>query len=157
MATVNRPDVRHVFLDKSLIRSIENIVGKENVLSSKEDLICYSYDATNLEALPDLVVFPKEAKEISEILILANKNGFPVIPRGAGTGFTGGSLPVRGGVVLALTRLNRVIEIDTENLVAVVEPGVITGEFQKQVESFINRKVWAGIFLINLIYNYYNF
>jgi glycolate oxidase len=134
MAKGNRTEVRHAPLDKNLIRSIEKIVGKENILSSKEDLICYSYDATNLEALPDLVVFPKETKEISEILILANKNGFPVIPRGAGTGFTGGSLPVQGGVVLAMTRMNRVIEIDMENLIAIVEPGVITGEFQKQVE-----------------------
>jgi glycolate oxidase len=103
------------------------MVGKENVLSSKEDLICYSYDATNLEALPDLVVFPKETKEISEILILANKSGFPVIPRGAGTGFTGGSLPVQGGVVLAMTRMNRVIEIDMENL-SPLSDGVITGD-----------------------------
>lgn len=135
MAAENPVGVGHDPLDQNLIRSLEKIVGKENVLSSKEDLICYGYDATNLEALPDLVVFPKEANEISKVLALANKNGFPVIPRGAGTGFTGGSLPVRGGVVLALTRMNRVIEIDTENLVAVVEPGVITGEFQKQVEG----------------------
>ena len=122
-------------LDKNLVRQIEAVVGKENVLSSIEDLICYGYDATNLEVLPGLVVFPSSAKEISEILILANKNRFPVVPRGMGTGFSGGSLPVYGGVVLVTTRLNRILEVDTENLIAVVEPGVVTGDFQKEVEK----------------------
>ena len=122
-------------LDKNLVRQIEAVVGKENVLSSIEDLICYGYDATNLEVLPGLVVFPSSAKEISEILILANKNRFPVVPRGMGTGFSGGSLPVYGGVVLVTTRMNRILEVDTENLIAVVEPGVVTGDFQKEVEK----------------------
>jgi glycolate oxidase len=122
-------------IDKNLIGQIEKTVGKENVLTSKEDLICYGYDATNLEALPDLVVFPKGAGEISEILLLANQHRFPVVPRGMGTGFSGGSIPVRGGAVLVMSRLNQVIEIDTENLIAVVEPGVITGDFQKAVEK----------------------
>lgn len=122
-------------MDKDLIRQIEKIVGKGNTLSSKEDLICYGYDATNLEFIPDLVVFPSRSNEISEILRLANRYRFPVVPRGMGTGFSGGSIPVRGGVVLVMTRFNRVIEIDTENLIALVEPGVITGEFQKQVEN----------------------
>ena len=122
-------------LDKNLVRQIEAVVGKENVLSSIEDLICYGYDATNLEVLPGLVVFPSSAKEISEILILANKNRFPVVPRGMGTGFSGGSLPVYGGVVLVTTRMNRILEVDTENLIAVVEPSVVTGDFQKVVEK----------------------
>src|SRR4030042_560400 len=87
-------------LEKSVIGRIERIVGKENVLSSKEDLICYGYDATNIEVLPNLVVFPKSALEISEILKLANQHLFPVVPRGMGTGFSGGSVPDRGGVSL---------------------------------------------------------
>ena len=122
-------------LDRNLLRQIERIVGKENILSAKEDLICYGYDATNLEALPNLVVFPGKGEEISDLLKLANEHRFPVVPRGMGTGFSGGSIPVRGGVVLVMTRFNRVIEIDTENLIAVVEPGVITGDFQKEVEK----------------------
>ncbi len=89
MENRNNPGKR--LLDKDLIRKINAIVGPENVLSSREDLICYGYDATNLEVLPGLVVFPKSVKEISEILILANKNKFPVVPRGMGTGFSGGS------------------------------------------------------------------
>jgi glycolate oxidase len=122
-------------LDKNLIRQIEDIVGKDNVLSSKEDLICYGYDATNLEALPNLVVFPGKVEEVSAILKLANKHRFPVVPRGMGTGFSGGSIPVLGGIVLVMTQFNRIIEIDTENLVATVEPGVITGDLQKAAEK----------------------
>jgi glycolate oxidase len=134
MAQENNGRKGYCDLDKNLVRQIEAIVGKENVLSSIEDLICYGYDATNLEVLPGLVVFPNSAKEISQILILANKNRFPVVPRGMGTGFSGGSLPVWGGVVLVTTRLNRILEVDTENLIAIVEPGVVTGDFQKEVE-----------------------
>ena len=135
MAQENNGRKGYCDLDKNLVRQIEAIVGKENVLSSIEDLICYGYDATNLEVLPGLVVFPSSAKEISQILILANKNRFPVVPRGMGTGFSGGSLPVWGGVVLVTTRLNRILEVDTENLIAIVEPGVVTGDFQKEVEK----------------------
>lgn len=122
-------------LNRNLIKQIRVICGEENTFSSKEDLICYGYDATNLEGPAELVVFPKTANEISEILGLANKFKFPVVPRGMGTGFTGGSVPIQGGVVLVMTRFNRVIEIDKKNLIAVVEPGVITGDFQKQVEA----------------------
>ncbi len=114
---------------------IKRIVGRDNVSFSKEDLLCYSYDATNRLFLPDGVVFPRGAEEVSLILKMANSEGFGVVPRGAGSGFTGGSLPVRGGVVVSTEQMNRIIEIDTENLVAVVEPGVVTGELQKRVED----------------------
>ncbi len=122
-------------LDKGLIRQIEGIIGKEHILSEKEDLICYGYDATNLEALPGLVVFPGKVEEISELLNLANRYRFPVVPRGTGTGFSGGSIPVFGGVVLVTTRFNQIISIDTENLIAIVEPGVITADLQKEAEK----------------------
>jgi len=122
-------------VDKSIIQRIRNIVGKENVAEDKETRICYSYDATNLRYLPDLIVFPFNREQISAILKLANEARFPVIPRGAGTGFTGGTLPVEGGVVLVLTKMNRVLQIDPENLVAVVEPGVVTYHLQQEVEK----------------------
>lgn len=125
----------HLCSDKDLIRQIKAIVGAENILSSQEDLVCYGYDATNLESLPDLVVLPKGVSEISQLLILANQHRFPVVPRGMGTGFSGGSIPVRGGIVLVMTRFNRILEIDTENLIAITEPGVVTGDFQKEVEK----------------------
>ncbi len=122
-------------LTDDLKRQIRVIIGEENMLSSREDLLCYGYDAINNEGLPELVVFPGSVRAISEILILANRNRFPVVPRGMGTGFSGGSVPALGGVVLVTTRLNRILEIDTENLIAVVEPGVITGDLQKEVEK----------------------
>ena len=76
-------------LEEKVINTIKQIVGKEYVHTELEERICYSYDATNQKSLPDLVVFPGDVKEISEILKLANKERFPVVPRGAGSGFTG--------------------------------------------------------------------
>ena len=123
-------------LKKKVIHQLTKIVGRENILTDQEDLICYSFDATNEKFLPNAVVFPENAEAISAILKLANKEQFPVIPRGAGTGFSGGSLTVLGGVVLVSSRLNHIIEVDTDNLTAVVEPGVICGAFQKEVETY---------------------
>jgi len=114
---------------------LARIVGKEYLHTDPEHLVCYSYDATNRKFLPDAVIFPADAEQVSAVMKLANKDQFPVLPRGAGSGFTGGALAVRGGVVLVTTRLNRIIEIDADNLTAVVEPGVICGEFQKTVEK----------------------
>ena len=85
--------------------------------------------------MPEVVVFPGSAAEISRILRLANEHLFPVTPRGAGTGRSGGSVPIEGGVVLVLTRLNRILEISREDLVAVVEPGVILGRLKREVEA----------------------
>jgi len=122
-------------LKQSVIDALRKIVGQENVLVDRTDRICYSYDATQAEWLPDAVVHPADAGEVSEILKLANRERFPVFPRGAGSGFTGGSLPKGGGVVLVTTRMNRILRIDTENLIAEVEPGLVTEEFQKAVEK----------------------
>ncbi len=122
-------------MNKNSIKRLQAIVGKKNLTTAREDLMCYSYDGTGMVYVPDAVAFPGTAAEISSIMELANKEVFPVIPRGAGTGMTGGSLPVEGGLVLVTSRLNKILEIDTENHVAVVEPGVITGQFQKTVEK----------------------
>lgn len=119
----------------SVIKQLQTIVGEENVATEMQELICYGYDATQMEFLPDAVVHPADAAEVSAILKLANSERFPVFPRGAGSGFTGGSLPKTGGVVLVTTRMNRIIRIDTENLIAEVEPGVVTEEFQIAVEK----------------------
>jgi glycolate oxidase len=120
-------------MDKNIIDEIVKIVGKENVLTSSEDRQCYAYDGRTDGVIPDLVVFPSSAEEVSGILKLANKYLFPVIPRGQGTGLTGGSIPLAGGVVLVFTKMNRILEIDTENLIAVVEPGVINFDLQQEV------------------------
>lgn len=118
----------------AILKELEGIVGTENLLTTKACLLCYSYDATGQSFMPEAVVLPASAQEVSDIVRLANKYRFPVIPRAAGSGFAGGSVPVKGGVVIHLSRLNRILEIDTENLVAVVEPCVVTGVFQDEVE-----------------------
>ncbi len=122
-------------LSDSTIKRLKEIVGDENVSADKESRICYSYDATNQQFLPEAVVFPGNAEEIAEIVKLANSESFPVVPRGAGSGFSGGSLPVKGGVVMVMERLNKIENIDQQNLTAVVQPGVVTGELQAEVES----------------------
>ena len=122
-------------LNTEFIAKLREIVGKEHVETDKADLICYSYDATQRKFLPDVVVHPGTPQEISRIMQLVNEHKIPVFPRGAGSGFTGGSLPTKGGIVLVMTRLDRILEIDEENLVATVEPGVVTEQFQQAVEK----------------------
>jgi glycolate oxidase len=122
-------------MNRNILKKIKAIVGEKNITNAKEDLMCYSYDGTGMEFMPTAVAFPGSAAEICSIMELANQELFPVIPRGAGTGMTGGALPVEGGLVLATSRLNKILEIDTENQVAVVEPGVITGQFQDAVKK----------------------
>ena len=118
-----------------IIDELKKLIGPENVASDLQDLICYGYDATQMEYLPDAVVHPAGPEDVSKILKLANKEKIPVFPRGAGSGFTGGALPKGGGIVLVVTRMNRILRIDTENLIAEVEPGVVTEEFQQAVEK----------------------
>nr|WP_305042268.1 FAD-linked oxidase C-terminal domain-containing protein [Geoalkalibacter sp.] len=122
-------------MDQRIIRILQEIVGKDQVTTERADLICYSYDATQQQYLPEVVVFPADAKEISLILKMANAEKIPVFPRGAGSGFTGGSLPTRGGIVLVTARMDKILRIDSENLVAEVEPGVVTEKFQQAVEK----------------------
>ncbi len=122
-------------MDRHALKKLQAIVGEKYLTTAKEDLLCYSYDGTGMEYVPSGVAFPGSVEEVCSIMQLANETPFPVIPRGAGTGMTGGSLPVEGGLILAMSRLNRILEIDRENQVAVVEPGVITGQFQTAVKQ----------------------
>jgi glycolate oxidase len=122
-------------LKQTVVDKLKAIVGPDNLFTSPEELIVYSYDATQRESLPWAVARPSTAEEISRILVLANGERFPVVPRGAGTGMSGGSVPVRGGVVLSLERMNNILEIDEDNLIAVAEPGVVTGDLQRAVEA----------------------
>ncbi len=122
-------------IGKEIIRKIESIVGSDFVSENEEDRICYSFDATGEKSIPDLVAKPATTEEISKILIIANKHSIPIIPRGAGSGFVGGSRPIYGGIVLALKRLDTIIFIDKDNMTVEVEPGVITEKLQKEVEK----------------------
>lgn len=122
-------------MDKNTLKALASIVGRENLTTEQEDLICYSYDATGESSMPEAVVFPGTTSEIAEIMRLACNDKFPVIARGAGSGFVGGSIPVNGGLVLSTKRLNNILEIDRDNMVAIVEPGVITGHIQSEVDK----------------------
>ncbi len=122
-------------ISKAVIKKLISILGKKNILTNKEDLLLYSHDATPQEFIPDVVVLPKDAEEVSRILQLANEELFPVIPRGAGSGMSGGALAVKGGLIMVMNRINRILLIDQDNLIAKVEPGVITAQLQEEVEK----------------------
>ena len=122
-------------LTDTAFKKLQNKLGKSNCSRKKEDLVCYAYDATARAYLPDAVCFPGNTQEVSAVLNLANSEGFFVIPRGSGSGMTGGSLAVSGGVILVMARFNRILEIDKGNLIAHVEPGVVTGRFHRAVEK----------------------
>ena len=123
-------------LDKKIIKKIYNIAGKKSVLTDKEDLYCYGFDSKEGPFFPDLIFFPENTDEISKLLELATSERFFVIPRGAGTGTTGGCVAVKGGVVVSMSRMNRILEINKEDFYAVVEPGVFTGDLQKEVSKY---------------------
>lgn len=121
---------------KSAAREILNIVGPQNFSTDPADLKCYSYDASSISSMPEAVVMPGSTEEISRILSLANKEGLAVSPRGAGTGTTGASVPINGGLVLCLARMNRIISINPKDLTVLLEPGVVTGDLQKEVARY---------------------
>ena len=123
-------------LDKSHIKAFEKILGKENVNADKAHLIAYSYDATRTRFEPEAVVFPRDEADVSAILSYCNTHQIVITPRGAGSGFTGGALPTNGGIILGLEKhMNKILEIDMENMVAVVQPGVINMDLQKAAEE----------------------
>ncbi len=123
-------------LNEETKKSLENIVGSENCYFDKAHLLAYSYDATRERYEPDGVLFPRNEDDVSKILKYCNEHKIALVPRGAGSGFTGGSLPANGGIILAFEKhMNKVLEIDMENLVAVVQPGVINMDLQKEVEK----------------------
>ena len=121
-------------IEKKHIESLRRIVGITNVLESVEQLTAYSYDGTNMWShLPDIVVFPLTTPQVSQVLKYANENEIPVTPRGGGTNVSGGSIPIKGGIVLCTTKMDRIIEINKTNLNATVEPGVVLQDFQTEL------------------------
>ncbi len=100
-----------------------------------EDLLCYGFDASGIEKYPLAVVWPKNTEEVVRVMRCAFQNDVPVTPRGAGTGMTGGSIPMNGSLVLSFEKMNRVIDVDANNLSVIVEPGVINGRLQRELEA----------------------
>jgi len=116
--------------DTSLAGRLAAIVGAGHVLTHKVDLVAYSYDATAdvPRQIPDAVVMPANTDEICKIVNLARARGIPIYPRGAGTNLSGGAIPLHRGIVLSFQRMNRILEVDAENLTATVQPGVVIQE-----------------------------
>ncbi len=125
-----------VTLSESLIGSLKEITGADNVFYDTESLEAYSHDETeDLSFPPQVVVKPDSTEQVSAILKLASAENIPVTPRGAGTGLSGGCLPLHGGIALSLERMNRILEIDTTNFICVTEPGVIVQTLQEAIEE----------------------
>ncbi len=127
-----------------IIQKLTEIVGKDNLYTSFEDLYCYTYDASFIKAdfkqdLAGVAVYPGNTEEVALILKLANLEKIPVVPRGAGSNVCGGTISIGDSIILVLKRMNKILELDRKNLIAVVEPGVITGQLQSEVEQ-------AGLF-----------
>lgn len=118
---------------RQVVRALERVLGREQVLSTPEELIAYEYDATIDRGKPQVVVFPEDTAQVSAAVRIAHQFDVPVIPRGAGTGLSGGAIAAVGGVVIALTRMKRVLEIDAVNRLAVVEPGVVNLDLSRAV------------------------
>jgi len=122
-------------VDASLAHALIDIVGAEHVRTDDESLERYGQDALGIVHPPDVVAVPGTVQEVAAIARLCNARQVPLVVRGAGTGYTGGAVPTRGGVVLSVERLNRILEIDETNLLAIVEPAVVTGDLQRAVEA----------------------
>ena len=122
-------------LSENILNELRAIVGDEHLLTSPEALVCYSYDGTFHESLPEAVISPASTEEVSAILRVCNRERVPVIPRGMASGLAAATVPLDGGLILNLVRPNRVLEIDTDNMMATVEAGIITADFQAEVEK----------------------
>jgi glycolate oxidase len=116
------------------LRSAEAIVGTAHVRTDAAARDTYGADALKKGHPPDAVLVPDGADQVSALVRLCAEYGVPIVPRGGGTGYTGGAVPLHGGVVISLERMNRILEIDEENLIAIVDPNVVTGDLQAAVE-----------------------
>ncbi|HEY5270958.1 MAG TPA: FAD-linked oxidase C-terminal domain-containing protein [Anaerolineales bacterium] len=122
-------------MDKSIIAQLEKITGKDGVLSTPEDLAVYGYDGTFEYHRPDVVVLPRTTKQVSQVVALAAREHIPLVTRGMGSGLAAASVPFQGGIVLTMTRMNRILEIDQTNAIVHVEAGLVTADMQTAVEK----------------------
>ena len=123
-------------VDSQIIAALRGIVGEGNVLATLPEMEPYSHDeVVGLRAQPEVVVRPTTTEQVAQIMRLAQRERVPVTPRGAGMGLSGGAVPLHGGIVLSLEKMNRILEIDRENLMVTVEPGVLTGDIHRAVEA----------------------
>jgi glycolate oxidase len=122
-------------MKENLINDLKKIFNSKNILSTYEERLCYSYDATNTSFMPDAVVIPQNTEQVIELMKYASTHKIPIVSRGAGSGYTGGSLPVKGGIVVSFEQMNKILSVDKEKMYAVVEPGVVTQNFADEMEK----------------------
>ena len=122
-------------MDKNIIAQLVKITGKDGVLTTPEDLAVYAYDGTFEDHRPDLVALPRTTEQVSQVVALATCERIPLVTRGMGSGLAAASVPFQGGIVLAMTRMNHILEIDEINTTASVEAGVVTADLQTAVEK----------------------
>src|ERR1700761_4369205 len=108
-----------------VIDDLRKIAGRDAVLDRPEDVMLYEYDAGIRKSTPGAVVFPQDTQQVSQIMRVASAAKIPVVARGAGTGLSGGAISLEGGIVVAFSRMNRILEIDADNQRAIVQPGVV--------------------------------
>lgn len=123
-------------MDEKIKLFLMDIVGDQNYTDSLIDMVSYSYDASEHSHRPSCCVWAETTEQISEILRLANREKIPVIPRGAGTGLSGMAVPIKGGIVLDLNRMNKILKISIENRLAVVQPGVVYADLEKSLAPY---------------------
>lgn len=119
-----------------IAKEIAKVVGSDKVLTAPEDLICYSYDTSTYTKKPEIVVIAESKEDVAHVLKIANREKISVVPRGGATNNCGGTIPLNGGIVLDLVGMNKILEIDVENLIAVCQPGVITADLKAEVGKF---------------------
>ena len=121
---------------KSITRDLKRIVGRNSVFTEKEELYTYSYDSTPHRGMPAAVVFPTETGQVAQVVRYLDEWNIPVTPRGAGSGLTGGSIPRKGGVVISLEHMDKILTVDAAARIGYVQAGVVTSDFQKHVNKF---------------------
>lgn len=122
-------------MKETLFEDLKRISGSKNVFSTYEERLTYSYDATNTSFMPDAVVIPQNTEQVVQVMKYASANKIPIVSRGAGSGYTGGSLPVKGGIVVSFEQMNKILSVDKEKMYAVIEPGVVTQNFFDEMEK----------------------
>ena len=123
-------------MNEKIKQALVEIVGEENYTDSLIDMVSFSYDASEHSHRPTCAVWAETADQVSEILKLSNRENIPVIPRGAGTGLSGMAVPIEGGIILDLSRMNRIVKISIEDRLAIVQPGVVYVDLEKALAPF---------------------
>lgn len=140
MSTTTKAKTKRAYhaVSAEIVGELRQIVGDKNVIVDEEKMEAYSHDETNAEEyghMPEVVVFPTATEQVAQVVQLANRETIPITPRGAGSGLSGGAIPSYGGISLSVEKMNKVIELDVDNMVIVVEAGIVTNDLATLVQE----------------------